>query len=126
MSIAIDPVQKTSTRRPGSASLVPPAEVWDVGSTPPNRCSVGGVRTLSGKDRNNERSSFDRRTVEAGDARSFESWREKRDTLLLGICMTTALLLGSALGGVFSGEPGGAVGGYESDGARAVSAAIAR
>ena len=42
--------------------------------------------------------------ADSAGANAFETRHETRDTLLLGACMTAALLIGSAFGGVFSAQ----------------------
>ena len=104
MSVAINPVHNAFVSRQGAASVVPPAEVWDVDSAPQRRTGGAGVRTISATHRTSARSSF--KTVSGGssNANTFETRHETRDTLLLGVCMTAALLISSAFGGVFSAQ----------------------
>ena len=104
MSVAINPVHNAFVSRPGAAAVVPPAEVWDVDSAPKRRTGGAGVRTISTTHRTSARSSSDTVSVGSSDANTFETRHETRDTLLLGVCMTAALLIGSAFGGVFSAQ----------------------
>ena len=104
MSVAINPVHNAFVSRPGAASVVPPAEVWDVDSMSQRRTGGAGVRTISAKYRTSARSSSGTVSGGSSDANAFETRHETRDTLLLGVCMTAALLIGSAFGGVFSAQ----------------------
>lgn len=104
MSIAINPVHNASASRPGAASVVPPAEIWDLESASKRRTGGAGVRTISASHRTSARSSANRVSGGSTEANAFETRHETRDTLLLGACMTAALLIGSAFGGVFSAQ----------------------
>ena len=104
MSVAINPVHNAFVSRQGAAAVVPPAEVWDVDSASKRRTGGVGVRTISATHRTSARPSFDTVSGGSSDANTFETRHETRDTLLLGVCMTAALLIGSAFGGVFSAQ----------------------
>ena len=104
MSVAINPVHNAFVSRPSAAAVVPPAEVWDVDSAPKRRTGGAGVRTISATHRTNARSGSTAVSGGSSDANTFETRHETRDTLLLGVCMTAALLIGSAFGGVFSAQ----------------------
>ena len=104
MSIAINPVHNVSASRPSAASVVPPAEIWDLDSVPKRRTGGAGVRTISASHRTSARSVSNRVSGGSTEANTFEIRHETRDTLLLGACMTAALLIGSAFGGVFSAQ----------------------
>lgn len=104
MSVAINPVHKAPASRPGAASVVPPAEIWDLDSGPERRTGGVGVRTISASHRTGARSTVNGVLDGSADANMFETRHETRDTLLLGACMTAALLIGSAFGGVFSAQ----------------------
>ena len=104
MSVAINPVHNTLVGRTGAASVVPPAEVWDVDFAPKSRTGGAGVRAISGSHRTDARSSAKGSLDGFSNVNAFETRHETRDTLLLGVCMTAALLIGSAFGGVFSAQ----------------------
>ena len=104
MSVAINPVHNVFVSRTGAAAVVPPAEVWDVDSASQRRTSGAGVRTISGSHRTSARSASTAVSGGSPDANTFETRHETRDTLVLGVCMTAALLIGSAFGGVFSAQ----------------------
>lgn len=104
MSVAINPVHNTLVGRTGAASVVPPAEVWDVDFAPKSRTGGAGVRAISGSHRMDARSSAKGSLDGFSNVNAFETRHETRDTLLLGVCMTAALLIGSAFGGVFSAQ----------------------
>ena len=104
MSVAINPAYKAFASRPGAGSVVPPAEVWDVESAPQRRTGGAGVRAISASHRTDARSSNGEIMAGSAGANVFETRHETRDTLLLGVCMTAALLIGSAFGGVFSAQ----------------------
>ena len=104
MSIAINPVHNASASRLGAVSVVPPAEIWDLDSVPKRRSGGAGVRTISASHRTSARSVSNRVSGGSTEADTFETRHETRDTLLLGVCMTAALLIGSAFGGVFSAQ----------------------
>lgn len=103
MSIAINPVQDRYQAGRSGVSVVPPAEVWDVDSGVSRRVGTPGVRTLNSVNRIHERTLRAGSGAVAGRGESFESRHETRDTVILGVSMTAALLIGSAFGGVFSG-----------------------
>lgn len=103
MSVAINPVQSHFVGRQGVSAVVPPTEVWDVERGGSRVSSNYSVRTLTVQDRKDERSVVGSDIDLLRDENLFESRRETRDTVLLGVCMTAALLIGSAFGGVFSG-----------------------
>ena len=103
VSIAINPVQNRYQAGRSGVSVVPPAEVWDVDSGASRRVGTPGVRTLSSMNRIHERTPRAGSRTVAGRGEAFESRHETRDTVILGVSMTAALLIGSAFGGVFSG-----------------------
>lgn len=115
VSIAIKPVQDGYQAGHSGASVVPPAEVWDVEYGASRRVGTPGVRTLSSLHRIYERTPRAGSVAEGSRGEVFESRHETRDTVILGVSMTAALLIGSAFGGVFSGgessaaAPGGEV-----------------
>lgn len=122
VSIAINPVQNRYQAGRGGVSVVPPAEVWDVDSGASRRVGTPGVRTLSSLNRMHERTPKAGSGAVAGRGEAFESRHETRDTVILGVSMTAALLIGSAFGGVFSGGDGAAT---VSDGQVAQAVAVA-
>ena len=125
MSVAINPVHRESAFRPGATSVVPPAEIWDLESAPKRRTGGVGVRTISASHRTSARASMNGVSGGSDDANTFETRHETRDTLLLGVCMTAALLIGSAFGGVFSAqdqEPSSMTGGQVAHTATVVTA----
>lgn len=108
MSIAINPVQDRYKAVYGGVSVVPPAEVWDVNSGAQRRVGTPSVRTLTSLNRMHGRPPRTDRGAVGGRGEAFESRHETRDTVILGVSMTAALLIGSAFGGVFSGGEGSA------------------
>lgn len=104
MSVAINPVHNTFVSRSGAASVVPPAEVWDVDSVSKRRSGGAGVRAISTSHRTDARPIRGEVLDGPSDVNPFETRHETRDTVLLGVCMTAALLIGSAFGGVFSAQ----------------------
>lgn len=103
-----------SGRSARAAALVPSsaAEVWDVAAAPGRAKQGDHVRTLQPRNRTYElaRTSLAAPAeggdegVELGRERSAErnGSSEGKDNLVLGLLMSAALLLGSALGGAFS------------------------
>lgn len=122
MSIAINPVQNRYQAGHSDVSVVPPAEVWDVDSGASRRVGTPSVRTLNSLNRIHERTPRAGSGAVAGRREAFESRHETRDTVILGVSMTAALLIGSAFGGVFSGEESAAA---VSDGQVAQAATVA-
>ncbi len=103
MSVVINPVQRPFVGRQAAPAVVPPAEVWDVELSGSQISAQNAVRTISFDGRKNERPDGAQNTGAVRDESPFESRRETRDTVLLGVCMTAALLIGAAFGGEFSG-----------------------
>lgn len=103
VSIAINPVQNRYQAGHSGVSVVPPAEVWDVDSGASRRVGTPSVRTLNSLNRMHERTPRSGSGAEGSKGEVFESRHETRDTVILGVSMTAALLIGSAFGGVFSG-----------------------
>lgn len=122
MSIAINPVQDRHDAERGCVSVVPPAEVWDVDAGTGSRVGSPRVRTLSSLNRIHDRTRRPNSGAVGDRGEVFESRHEMRDTVILGVSMTAALLIGSAFGGVFSGGAGAAA---VPDGGVAQTAAVA-
>lgn len=108
MSIAINPVQNRYKAERGGVNVVPPAEVWDVDASTGCRAGSPRVRTLGSRNRMHERTPGIGAGAVGNRGEVFESRHETRDTVILGVSMTAALLIGSAFGGVFSGGVGAA------------------
>lgn len=93
-------VTSTESRYPQALA----AAEWDITSFDSRPGNVGAVRTLSISSsrthlEDRERIEFDDEAVE-----QFETHREKREGFFVGIGLGIALIVGSALGGAFSGD----------------------
>lgn len=102
MTIAINPAQRRNPALNRAASVVPPAEVWDVDPQPLRHEESASLRAIHPLDRKAECPSGAQSSSTETVREAFEPGHELRDTVVLGVCMTAALLIGSAFGGVFS------------------------
>lgn len=90
----------TTMIRPRTAA---PSEIWDVAPRSHTAASARGVRQLTAQNRTQGLRFDDASVNPQPPSPKFEPDRERRDNVLLGAMMAAALIVGSALGGVFGG-----------------------
>lgn len=124
MTMTATPRYAGHAARTSWPASVPPAVVWDLPSAISDAPAAAGVRSLGDSNRTSGRSNADPNISEWVDAPPADARGESRANVLMGALLGFALILGSALGGVFTGA--GAVSGAGGDVTREVVTAELR
>lgn len=110
MTTIIRPAHTLTTHTASSGAVVPSAEIWDIDRKRSAARGTTSVRPLAGSTRTSHLSPGSMESEYIPSGKQFETGRagrargearEGRDNLLLGGLLTAALLIGSAVGGVF-------------------------
>ncbi|WP_291313745.1 hypothetical protein [Corynebacterium sp. UBA2622] len=97
-----------SVSRALPSPAVAPAVVWDLPARSLHTCGSGVVRSLGAAERTRARSNISPDSPRAALSDPREARHETRASLMMGAALGLALLIGSAVGGVYSAGGTGA------------------
>lgn len=106
MTISIDRANSVNATHLTGGTTVQPADVWDLNRGARSLTGKGNVRTLDSSIRTQgHRPEMRSRYSNAvADGEQPDMRREKRTASVMGVLLGMSLLIGSALGGAFSGD----------------------
>lgn len=104
MSVVINPAYGRQSEPRQAAQPYGCAEVWDISGPGTRRGAPTVVRSIGPEGRNFGRGGEHASPCSENNGESFEPRDDSRESVLLGAALAVALLVGSAFGGVFSGN----------------------